>query len=277
MNETVTRKEEVGRGEKLSLLEAPEGSVVPQKRIFVGLLMVTCLVLAGLAFFLWWVPYVGLSNIHPGLPTFLGLALALMVLVVFAGALLLIVTIVAGRDLLFSKKLRGAVIKVMFPILVAVGKLFGISRERISQSFVAINNQLVLTQNLKVEPSRLLLLMPHCLQNYDCEVKITGNVENCKSCGKCPIKDLLALSRKYKVELAVATGGTIARRIVVQKRPQVIVAVACERDLTSGIQDTYPLPVYGIFNRRLYGPCFNTQLPLPETEAAIRLFLGQQA
>ena len=106
-----------------------------------------------------------------------------------------------------------------------------------------------------------------------CKVKITGNVENCEGCGQCPIKELLEVSRKYDVELAVATGGTIARRIVVQKRPRLIIAVACERDLTSGIQDTYPLPIYGIFNRRPHGPCFNTGLPLAEVEGAIRHFL----
>jgi hypothetical protein len=154
-----------------------------------------------------------------------------------------------------------------------MGKLFGLSREKISHSFVAINNQLVLAQDLKVPPSRLLLLMPHCLQNHTCRVKITGNVENCERCGKCPIKDLLKLAHKYHVELAVASGGTIARRIVVQKKPQLIIAVACERDLTSGIQDTYPLPAYGIFNIRPFGPCFNTSLPLEEVEMAVRHFL----
>ncbi|UCG14901.1 MAG: DUF116 domain-containing protein [Deltaproteobacteria bacterium] len=227
---------------------------------------------AGVAYILWWVPYVGLRNIHSYLPTILGSILGLVVLAVFVGSLLLILTILAGRDFFLSKKLRGAVVKVLFPLLIVMGKIFGISRETISHSFVAINNQLVLAQNLRAAPSRLLLLMPHCLQNHDCKVKITGNVENCEGCGKCPIKELLALSRKYGVELAVATGGTIARRLVVQKRPKLIIAVACERDLTSGIQDTYPLPVYGIFNRRPYGPCFNTGLPLEEVEMAIRHF-----
>ena len=198
----------------------------------------------------------------------------LIIFAVVAGSLLLTLTILAGRDFIFSRKLRGAVIKVAFPLLVVMGKLFGISREKISHSFVAINNQLVLAQDFKVASSRLLLLMPHCLQDYNCKVKITGNVENCEGCGKCPIKELLALSHKYDVELAVATGGTIARRIVIQKRPQLIIAVACERDLTSGIQDTYPLPVYGIFNQRPHGPCFNTGLPLAEVENAISRFLN---
>ena len=238
------------------------------------LLAVTCVILGGLAYLLWWVPNVGLQNIHPYLPIILAGILGLVVSAVVAGSILLTVTILAGRDFFLSKKLRGAVVKVLFPLLVVMGKIFGLSREKISRSFVAINNQLVLAQDLRVSPARLLLLMPHCLQDHNCKVKITGNVENCEGCGKCPVKELLELSHTYKVELAVATGGTIARRIVVQKRPQLIIGVACERDLTSGIQDTYPLPVYGIFNHRPFGPCFNTGLPLAEVEMAIRHFLN---
>ena len=84
---------------------------------------------------------------------------------------------------------------------------------------------------------------------------------------------LIALSEAYGVHIAIATGGTIARRIVVQKRPKLIVAVACERDLTSGIQDTYPIPVYGVLNDRPNGPCLDTQVALPHLEAALRFFL----
>ena len=259
-----------------TLEEASQIHEIPQKRVFIGLLAVTCVILGGLAYLLWWVPNVGLHNIHPYLPNILAVILGLVVFAVIAGSLLLTVTIIAGRDFFLSKKLRGAVVKVLFPLLVVMGKIFGFSREKISHSFVAINNQLVLAQDLRVSPSRLLLLMPHCLQNHDCKVKITGNVEYCEGCGKCPVKELLTLSHKYNVELAVATGGTIARRIVVQKRPQLIIGVACERDLTSGIQDTYPLPVYGIFNHRPFGPCFNTGLPLAEVEMAIRHFLDNE-
>ena len=271
MNEAVSKAEPAAKG--LAGLE-PEPSFIPQKRIFIGLLGVTCLVLIGLAFILWWIPVVGLRAINPYLPAVLAGAFGFVVLVVLAGSLLLTVTILTGRDFL-SKRLRGVVIKVLFPLLVIVGKLFHLSRERISQSFIAINNQLVLAEGRKTAPSCLLLLMPHCLQNHDCTVRITGNVENCKACGKCPIKDLRELAHAYKVDLAVATGGTIARRIVVEKRPQIIIAVACERDLTSGIQDTYPLPVYGILNRRPHGPCFDTEVPLGEVERMIRLFVGK--
>jgi len=138
---------------------------------------------------------------------------------------------------------------------------------------VAINNQLVMAEAKKVQPEQMLILLPHCLQNHDCAVRITGNVHNCKSCGKCKIKDLAALSEKYHVHVAVATGGTLARKIVVEKRPKIIIAVACERDLTSGIQDAYPIPVFGVFNRRPFGPCYDTDVDMNLVEKGLKTFL----
>jgi hypothetical protein len=79
------------------------------------------------------------------------------------------------------------------------------------------------------------------------------------------------------VGIAVATGGTLARRIVVERRPKLIIAVACERDLSSGIQDSYPLPVYGILNRRPQGPCYDTLVNLERVEEALQTFLAPEA
>ncbi len=244
-----------------------------QKVLFVSLLLVTCTLLVVMAGLLWWVPYVGLANIHRALPAILAACLGLVVLVGATGIISLVLTLIFKKDLLLSKRLRGLVIKVIFPLLITVGKLFGVSKERIQHAFVEVNNELVMAQVGRTNPDRLLLLMPHCLQRYDCTVKITGNVENCKRCGKCKIKDLVELAEVNHVGLSVATGGTIARRIVVEKRPQIIIAVACERDLTSGIQDSYPVPVYGIFNIRPHGPCFNTQVDLKRVEEAMSYFL----
>jgi hypothetical protein len=73
--------------------------------------------------------------------------------------------------------------------------------------------------------------------------------------------------------MAVATGGTLARRIIVDNRPEAIVAVACELDLTSGIQDSYPIPVIGILNERPNGPCINTKVDIHKVRNAIVDFL----
>jgi len=256
--------------------ETLERVVEPRKRVFILLLLVSCVVLVILAFVLWWVPYVGLANIHPSLPLILAAVFAAFVLFGLGGALTLICTILRGKNLFFNRRIRGVVIRILFPLLIGVGRCLGIRKEEIRRSFIAINNQLVLAEAKRVKPEKLLLLLPHCLQHHDCKVRIIGDVENCKGCGNCKIKELVALSKKYRVPAAVATGGTLARKIVVDKKPEVIIGVACDRDLTSGIQDTYPIPVFGILNKRPFGPCYDTDVDLALVEKGITTFLDLQ-
>ncbi len=248
-------------------------SIRPQKRIFLGLLAVTVLLFTGLLALLWIVPYVGLVNIHPSLPLILGLSFTALLLLVLGAVAVLGFTVALGRDMPFSKSLRGVFIKLLLPLMTGIGRLFGISKDQVRRSFIEINNQLLLAQHPRAAADELLLLMPHCLQFHECQFRITGSVVHCKRCGKCPIKGLAELSEKYGVGLAVATGGTLARRIIVERRPKLIIAVACERDLSSGIQDSYPLPVFGITNYRPNGPCYDTLVNLELVEEALKTFL----
>jgi len=225
---------------------------------------------------LWYVPMVGLRNIHPSLPVFFTLVLAVLVFLMLSGGLLLVFTILRGKDTFLSHKLRGLVAKVLFPFMILMGRLFGVSREKVKQSFIELNNHLVRSNTNRTRPHRLLVLLPHCIQDFECQIKITGNVKNCKGCGKCEIKDLIELTDQYQVRIAVATGGTLARRIIVENKPEAIVAVACELDLTSGIQDSYPIPVIGILNERPHGPCINTKVDIQKVKGAILDFLEPQ-
>ena len=249
----------------------------PKKRIFIGLLVITCLILFFLIFLVWYVPLVGLKNIHSSLPLIFTFTLAVLVFLMISGGLLLIFTILRGKDTFFSHKLRGIVAKVLFPFMILMGKMMGVSKEKVQQSFIELNNHLVRSNRPQTRPSRLLVLLPHCIQNFDCQIKITGNIKNCKGCGKCEIKDLVELSDRYQVKIAVATGGTLARRIIVENRPEGIVAVACELDLTSGIQDSYPIPVIGILNERPQGPCFNTKVNIEKVKSGILDFLEPES
>ena len=247
--------------------------VKPQKRIFIGLLVVTCLILFFFIFVFWYVPMVGLKNIHSSLPIVFSVALAVLVLLMLLGGLLLIFTILRGKDIFLSQRLRGLVAKVLFPFMILMGRMLGVSKMRVQQSFIELNNHLVRSNGHRTRPSRLLILLPHCIQEFDCQIKITGNIKNCKGCGKCEIKELCELSDQYQVKIAVATGGTLARRIIVENRPEAIVAVACELDLTTGIQDSYPIPVIGILNERPFGPCINTRVDIQKVKQAILDFL----
>ncbi|HEX8948786.1 MAG TPA: DUF116 domain-containing protein, partial [Dissulfurispiraceae bacterium] len=137
---------------------------------------------------------------------------------------------------------------------------------------IRLNNRLVKADIARYRTKRILLLLPHCLQINDCDVRITNDIYNCKRCGKCGIKELIQIADEHALKLFVATGGNLARRIVSDIRPEAIVAVACERDLSSGIVDTYPLPVLGIPNERPFGPCLNTKVDLTKVKEAIALF-----
>ncbi len=252
----------------------PESSpkvVASEKRIIISLVALFGIIATAVLVLLYIVPYYGFHRISVHLPLIMGVLTGLAGTVLLGSLVLLAAVFALGHDISFSRKLRSVAIRQLLPILIAIGRLAGFRREQVQHAFVAVNNELVLAQCRNGKPLKsVLLLMPHCLQDRDCKVKVTYRVQNCKRCGKCSIKDLLELSEKYGVHLAVATGGTIARRIVIDTRPDLIIAVACERDLTSGIQDTTPLPVFGIFNQRPFGPCINTRVALDRVEAVLK-------
>lgn len=66
----------------------------------------------------------------------------------------------------------------------------------------------------------------------------------------------------------------MARNIIKRLCPKAIVAVACERDLSSGIKDIKLIPVLGIVNERPEGPCCNTRVNLAKVEEAIVYFIN---
>ena len=244
-----------------------------KKRLFVGLVVGAGTAVVSFLFLTLVLPVIGLRNIHPWAPYVFTLLVGGLILLVIWATFGLILNIHFGRSPVHFYKIRGLTIKLFLPLMTLVGKLIGIPKDRVRSSFVKVNNDLVSSPGKVYKPEDLLLLMPHCLQNSRCNMRLTYSILNCKRCGECPIDELLGLSERYGIHLAIATGGTIARRIVVQRRPKMILAVACERDLASGIQDTYPLPVFGVMNFRPNGPCLDTNVSLEALEGAIRQFM----
>jgi hypothetical protein len=172
--------------------------------------------------------------------------------------------------------LRAVVLKVLYPLLMLVAAFVKDRKDRFQLFVIELNNRLIRADIDRFRTKRILILLPHCLQINDCDVRITNDIYNCKRCGKCGIKDLIQVADDNGLKLFVATGGNLARRIVKDMKPEAIVAVACERDLSSGIVDSYPLPVLGIPNERPCGPCINTKVSLDKVKEAIELFGKRQ-
>lgn len=173
---------------------------------------------------------------------------------------------------MISRFLRGLTLKILYPAMMVVGSFSKEKKERLQAIVIDINNRLVRKERPRAE--RILLLLPHCLQINECDIRITHNIYNCKRCGRCEIKDLIEIADENNLKLFVATGGNLARKIVSDANPEAIVAVACERDLSSGIADSFPLPVIGIPNERPFGPCFNTRVSLEKVKEAIKVFIS---
>jgi len=187
-------------------------------------------------------------------------------------------TALTGRSFGQVRGFRRVATRLTLPVVLRTGKMLGVEKDRIVRAFVNINNEIVRNLMRSKKPDHILILLPHCLQLDDCELKLTSDIGKCVGCGRCDIKDLVEVAEKYNLAINVATGGTIARRIVKETKPDVILAVACERDLLSGIQDTYPLPVIGFCNRRPNGECRSTRVNVELIEEEIKsLYKDQEA
>jgi len=244
-------------------------AVRPRKRLFLGLLLTTEFLIALALYGVWKIAYLGLENISEYLPAILGAFLIFISTFSFGAVCNMVLAVKGLPTLKLFHRYTFAIIKFLFPMAVRVGKIFGIKRRQLEGSFIAVSNLIFMKSRIKVPANKLLVLSPHCLQLATCPHKITRDPNNCKRCGRCNIGDLVKLSEEMGFVFFVATGGTLARQVVIENRPQAVLAIACERDLMSGIQDVYPLPAVGVLNIRPNGPCYNTRVDMDEVKKTL--------
>lgn len=151
-------------------------------------------------------------------------------------------------------------LRILMPVAVLFTKSNSKEKKSIRYIYIELNNIVVESYNKKYDARDIMILLPHCLQNSQCGLKVTSDPELCRQCGKCKIGVLLKYAKDNGLNLFVATGGTVARNIVKKTKPGIIISVACERDLMSGISDIKGIPVIGIINKQPNGPCINTDV-----------------
>ena len=256
----------------LSSLEA----LRPKKRLFLGLLLAAEFFVALALYAFWRIAYLGLENIFEYLPLLVGAFLIFVSTFSFGAVCNMVLAIKGLPTLKLFHRYSVALIKWLFPLAVKIGNLFGIKRRQIEGSFIAVSNLIFFKSGIKVPASKLLVISPHCLQLSSCPHKITRDPNNCKRCGRCNVGDFMKLSDELGFTFFVATGGTLARQIVKKIRPQAVLAVACERDLMSGIQDVYPLPAVGVLNIRPNGPCNNTRVDMDEVRRVLKTIVKEE-
>lgn len=245
-----------------------------KKRLFVKLAALSLTSIMAVVFLILWLCYPRLQAI--------GLGFVLQIIGGFATILfilswLFLINMVFNvaniRIFSFLDKYIFWFINFLFPLIVLWGKVFRITRREIERSFIALNNYILTHRKVKVKASDLLVISPHCLQLASCPYKITYDIRNCHHCNRCTVGPLIDMADRLGFNFRVVTGGTLARKIAKELHPRMVLAIACERDLASGIQDVYPLPAAGVLNIRPNGPCYNTTVDLKLVEETIKQFI----
>ncbi len=244
-----------------------------KKRVFIGLLVASVILILIMIFAGVFIYYNKVGNWYRYVLLFIVAFMSLFLVIMSIGLAGVVMTLLQAKSFLGLQGLMNASINILFPLAIVLGEIFHIPKDMIKSSYIEVNNKLIQTRPMIVPPDKILILAPHCLQKWDCDFKITSDVSNCRHCGRCSIDKLWDLSKETGVKLAVVTGGTLARKVVADYKPQAIVAIACERDLTEGILDTSPIPVIGILNIRPEGPCKNTEVALSQVADAVNFFI----
>ena len=203
------------------------------------------------------------------------LVLSIIIIIIFST----IVTYNVIKDKKVSSSLMKINLKIanlLFNPVIFIASSIGIPKNEIRKIFVKLNNSYIYSNEYNFNSEDILILIPHCIQKNSCKLKVTNKIENCAKCGLCNVSDLVKLKEKTRMNVFIATGGTLARKIIIDNKPKAVIAVACERDLTSGIQDMKHIPVLGVFNKRPNGPCVDTLIDIHEIENAINFLTNKK-
>lgn len=246
-----------------------------KKRIFILLGMVMMLCYFAIFGVIWLLMTTSSQELRQVMMTGFAALFVCTFLLMGAGLTFLVIGLLRRSASPVVQKIGRNIVDFFYPMTMWVGRLFGVSKEEIEDSYIKINNQMTVSQDRKYRPEEILILAPHCLQNTNCPHKITIDVQNCHRCGKCSVAGLLDIAEETCVNLVVASGGTFARKLAKEYQPKAIVAIACERDLTSGIKDmnAQHIPVVGVLNERPNGPCYNTTVQICKVRQALAEFI----
>ena len=165
------------------------------------------------------------------------------------------VSYATNRALLPSRFAEGGLLLKTLRLASRVGELFGVQRDWTDNAAISVYNRLAWAREWRVRANELLILIPRCLS-------------------RSALEGVMDIAKRYDVATFVATRGAYARQAIRERRPKAVVAVACERDMVSGLHDVAGrLPVLGLTMQLPNGPCKDASLDLTQMEAFVRKYL----
>ncbi len=231
------------------------GDFSAQPGLFFGYAALTLIVALGAASGALFLLAPRLELLLPALPTVLWLVLGAASALSWVWFGLLLLSFYGGVLLLPEKLLeRGPYLRLM-NLTSRVSRAFG-RRDWVEHAAIDVYNALAERRQRQVGKGELLVLIPRCLS-------------------KQALDGVLAIAGRYEVPVFVATRGQLARRVIRERRPRAVVAVACERDMMTGLRDVAgKLPVLGLTMRLPNGPCRDAVLDLDVMDRWVRSLVG---
>ena len=195
-----------------------------------------------------------LADAHSAAPAVLWSALLITGSVLWAWWAILFLSFELKRPLLPERLAeRGPFLRLM-RLTSRLADRFG-RRDWVENAAVKVYNALALMRQRKVGQGELLVLIPRCLS-------------------KVTLDGVLGVAGQYGVPVFVATRGQLARRVIRERRPRAVVAVACERDMVSGLHDVAgKIPVLGLTMTLPSGPCKDASVDLGQLEEWVRAYV----
>ena len=196
-----------------------------------------------------------LAQIVPTLPVVLWIGLGVLAGATWLWFLLVLASHYVKVNLLPERLLERGPFLQLLNLTSYVARPFG-RRDRVEHAGIDAYNAYALRRGRKFGRGELLVLIPRCLS-------------------KETLDGVLGIAGRYDVPVFVATRGQLARRAIRERRPRAVVAVACERDMTTGLRDVAgKLPVLGLTMRLPNGPCRDAVVDLDVMETWVTGWVG---
>jgi len=216
-------------------------------RLFFGYAALTVATVSGVVALLLYLIGPRLGRLWGPLPQALWIALAAVAALQWLFLGVLAAAFYSRRNLLPERLLeRGPYLQLMnYTSLIA--RAFD-RRDWVEHAAIDVYNTLAERRGRRVGKGELLVLIPRCLS-------------------KQALDGVLEIAGRYEVPVFVATRGQLARRVIRERRPRAVVAVACERDMMTGLRDVAgKLPVLGLTMQLPNGPCRDATIDLGQME-----------
>ena len=145
-------------------------------------------------------------------------------------------------------------------------------RDKIILSYINWNNGRVKESFRFSIPKSILILLPRCIHDGACKQDVTADIELCKKCGLCPVRDILILKEKFNLPVKIAHESAIAYRYARELDPELTIAIACNDRLFKGITRVWKIASFCIPLLIGTDQCKNRSLSIKELEEILRMF-----